>query len=329
MEMTWEEWKAMKKGLRRHLGVTGWALVIYYIILNISVFLWVIGEGVTRSLSHIITGDLDAIEQAIFQATESAWGYFLAAAIGMLILLLWKKPGFWRYEIWAEGKPMKFGTFCGILCVFLGCQLLSQLGLVGFELILNAFGLSIAEGVEALSVDPDNFSMFLYASLLAPITEEILFRGLVQRSLMPFGKRFAILCSAFTFGLFHGNLIQTPYAFVVGLVLGYVAAEYSIGWAMLLHMINNLVIADSLNRLTMHLPEETAALILWAILLFFGVAAVIILVTKRQKIREWRSQETINRTYLGCYFTSFGTVVFVLLMAVMMGITMFAMINPI
>ena len=247
----------------------------------------------------------------------------------MLILLLWKKPGFWRYEIWAEGKPMEFGTFCGILCVFLGCQLLSQLGLVGFELILNAFGLSIAEGVEALSVDPDNFSMFLYASLLAPITEEILFRGLVQRSLMPFGKRFAIFCSALMFGLFHGNLIQTPFAFLVGLVLGYVAAEYSIGWAMLLHMINNLLIADSLNRLTMRLPEEAAALIIWAILLAFGVAALMILRTKRQKIRAWRSRETINRTYLGCYFSSFGTIAFILMMTVMMGFTMFAMINPI
>ena len=327
--MTWEEWKAMKKGLRRHLGVTGWTLVIYYIILNVSVFLWVFAESLLKSMRYILSGDMLAMEQALYEASESGWGYFLAALIGFVILLLWKKPRFWRQEIWARGKPMTCGSFFGILCVFLGGQLISQLMLVGLELVLNLFGLTIVEGVEALSVDPDNFSLFLYAGLLAPITEEILFRGLIQRSLLPFGKRFAIFCSAFTFGLFHGNLIQTPYAFLVGLVLGYVAAEYSIGWAMLLHMINNLLIADSLNRLTAGLPEEAAAIVVWAVLLFFGVAAIVVLISKRKDIRVWRQQEMINRTYLGCFFSSAGVIVFLILMTIMMVVSLYLMITPI
>ena len=329
MEMTWEEWKAMKKDLRRHLGVTGWALAIYYIILNVSVFVWMFAEMLIKSMQQLVAGDLASLEQMVYDASESAWGYFLAAAIGFIILLLWKKPRFLRHEIWAKGKPMGFGAFFGILCVFLGGQLLSQLTLVVMEVILNLFGLTVTEGVEALSVDPDNFGMFLYAGLLAPVAEEILFRGLVQRSLMPYGKRFAIFCSAFTFGLFHGNLIQTPYAFLVGLVLGYVAAEYSIGWAMLLHMINNLLIADSLNRLTSGLPEEVAAIIVWAILLFFGVAGSIVLICKRKEIRQWRQQERINRTYLRCYFASAGTIVFAVMMVAMMVASLFVMITPI
>ena len=327
--MTWEEWKAMKKGLRRHLGVTGWTLVIYYIILNVSVFLWVFAESLLKSMRYILSGDMLAMEQALYEASESGCGYFLAALIGFVILLLWKKPRFWRQEIWARGKPMTCGSFFGILCVFLGGQLISQLMLVGLELVLNLFGLTIVEGVEALSVDPDNFSLFLYAGLLAPITEEILFRGLIQRSLLPFGKRFAIFCSAFTFGLFHGNLIQTPYAFLVGLVLGYVAAEYSIGWAMLLHMINNLLIADSLNRLTAGLPEEAAAIVVWAVLLFFGVAVIVVLISKRKDIRVWRQQEMINRTYLGCFFSSAGVIVFLIMMTIMMVVSLYLMITTI
>lgn len=329
MELTWEEWKAMKKDLRRHLGVTGWTLLIYYGILNVSVFLWVLAESILKSLRYFIAGDFLSIEQVMYDASESGWGYFLAAAIGLLILLLWKKPWFWKNEIWARGKPMKVGSFFGILCVFLGGQLLSQLMLVVMELVLNVFGLTIVEGVESLAVDPDNFSMFLYASLLAPVTEEILFRGLIQRSLMPYGKRFAIFCSAFTFGLFHGNLIQTPYAFVVGLVLGYVAAEYSIGWAMLLHMINNLLIADSLNRLTAGLPEEVAALVIWGVLIFFGVAGIVTLLTNRRKISQWRAQERINRTYLGCFLSSAGMLLFMAVMAVMMVVSLNLMITSI
>ena len=328
MELTWEEWKAMKKGLRRRMGVTGWTLLVYYIILNVAVFAWVFAETLLRSMKFMLTGDFLAMEQAAYQAAESGWGYFLAAAIGFLILLLWKKPRFWKEEIWARGRPMKCGRFFGILCVFLGGQLLSQIMVVVLELLLNCFDLTIMEGMEALSVEPDNFSMFLYSGLLAPIAEEILFRGLIQRSLMPFGKKFAIFCSAFTFGLFHGNLIQTPFAFVVGLILGYVASEYSIGWAMLLHMINNLVIADSLSRLTSGLPEEAAALIIWGILLFFGVAGAVVLTVKRKAIRNWLSREKISRTYLGCFFSSAGMIAFMVVMGVMMIVSLFMMITP-
>lgn len=329
MELSWEEWKAMKKTLRRKLGATGWTLLVYYAIMNVAVFAWVFAETLISSLKYALKGDFYAMEQAAYSAAESGWGYFLAAAVGFLILLLWKKPRFWKEEIWARGKPMKCGRFFGILCVFLGGQLLSQLMLVVTELLLNLFGLTIVEGVNALSVDPDNFSMFLYAGVLAPVTEEILFRGLIQRSLMPYGKKLAIFCSAFTFGLFHGNLIQTPFAFLVGLVLGYVASEYSIGWAMLLHMINNLVLADSLNRLTSGLDEVTAAMIVWAVLLLFGILAVVILIAKRRTIREWLAQEKINKTYLGCFFSSAGMIAFMAVMGIMMISTLFVMITPI
>lgn len=329
MELTWEEWKVMRRSLRRRMGATGWALVIYYIILNAAVFVWVLGETLLKSMSALISGDLSAMEQAAYQAAESGWGYFLAAAVGFVILLIWKKPRFWKEEIWAKGKPMKVAGFFGILCVFLGCQFLSQIMLVITETILNLFGLTIVTGVEALSVDPDNFSMFLYASLLAPVSEELLFRGLIQRSLMPYGKKFAIFCSAFTFGLFHGNLIQTPFAFAVGLILGYVASEYSIGWAMVLHMINNLLVADSLTRLTSGLPEEAAALLIWGILLAFGIAGAVVLIVRRGAIREWLSQEKLNPTCLKCYFSSAGVIVFTALMVIMMIVSLTVMISPI
>lgn len=328
MELSWEEWKTMKKGLRRKLGATGWTLLVYYLIMNAAVFLWVFAETMISTVLYAMSGDFHAMEQAAYDAAESGWGYFLAVGVGFLILLLWKKPRFLRDEVWARGKPMKCGSFFGILCIFLGCQLLSQLMLVAFELLLNVFGLTIAEGMEALSVDPDNFSMFLYSCLLAPVAEEILFRGLIQRSLMPYGKKFAIFCSAVTFGLFHGNLIQAPFAFLVGLVLGYVASEYSIGWAMLLHMINNLLLADSLNRLTSGLPEEAAALIIWGVLLFFGIAAVAVILAKRKAIREWFSQEKISKTYLGCFFSSAGMIVFLTVMGAMMVASLVMMIGP-
>lgn len=92
-------------------------------------------------------------------------------------------------------------------------------------------------------------SLALYTAVAAPVTEELLFRGAVLRSLQPYGKRFAIFCSALLFGLVHQNLTQTPFAFGFGLLAGYVAVEYSILWSMSLHILNNAVLALGLDAL--------------------------------------------------------------------------------
>ena len=65
--------------------------------------------------------------------------------------------------------------------------------------------------------------LFLGAVLIAPIAEELLFRGLLLRLLSGFGEGWAILLSALLFALAHGDLFQAPYALGAGVLLGYTA----------------------------------------------------------------------------------------------------------
>ena len=145
MELTWEEWKAMKKQLRRQLGMPGWTLLIYYGMMNISVFLWTAAETLMRVWNRLLFGDFAAIEDALLRSTESGWGYFPPAVLGLVILLLWKKPRFWREQIWAKGKSMKPDRFLEILCVFLGAQFLSQIALALLELYGNGWFLKLSD----------------------------------------------------------------------------------------------------------------------------------------------------------------------------------------
>jgi membrane protease YdiL (CAAX protease family) len=101
----------------------------------------------------------------------------------------------------------------------MGSQMVNSLWLTGLELVMNLFGSSMMPMLEMVSGSTGSFSMFLYGAVLAPISEELLFRGYILRALRPYGKRFAILGSAILFGLFHGNLLQGPYAMLVGLVI--------------------------------------------------------------------------------------------------------------
>jgi len=64
---------------------------------------------------------------------------------------------------------------------------------------------------------------YLTIGLLAPLAEEIVFRGAVLKSLLSSLQRpwVAIVISSFFFAVIHLNPAQMPHAFVVGLLLGW------------------------------------------------------------------------------------------------------------
>lgn len=62
----------------------------------------------------------------------------------------------------------------------------------------------------------------LYAALIAPILEELIFRKLLLDKLSVYGEKWAIIFGALCFALFHANLYQLIYTFCMGLILGYV-----------------------------------------------------------------------------------------------------------
>lgn len=326
MEMTIQAWREMKKELRRRFSTVGWILLIYYGILNAGVFLTAFFEMTFGMMGALLSGQPEQIPTMLEKGMKDGWGYVVAVAVGLLALLIWKKPSLRRAG--ERGKPMTPDSFLSLLCLFLSGQAVYQLLNTFAELILNGFGLSMLDGLESLAMDTGSFSMFLYAGILAPITEEILFRGVVQRALMPYGRRFAIFCSAFAFGIFHGNLLQSPYAFLMGLVLGYTASEYSIAWSMVLHMINNLVLADLLPRLLSGLPDITANLIVLGVILAFTVGAVAVIIAKRRSIGEYFRADHKNGVYLSCFFTSPGMVLLMVLMGISMVFTFMLMLSP-
>ena len=314
------EERVIKGQLRREMGKTGWALLIYYLLMNSIVSL----AGVIQIAATLIVNGVENVlfEDAITDAlVENGWGYLVAIVIGAVLMLLWKKKHFCFHAIWQSERNMTTGSFFMLLAIFLGGQIVFSLVSEGLEFLFNLFGLSVMDAMEAVSGSSDSFSMFLYIGLFAPIAEEILFRGLLLRMLQPYGKRFAILATAFLFGIFHGNIVQSPFAFVMGLILGYVALEYSIGWAMVLHMINNMLVADSLTRLSNLLPPWAGELMFTVILLGSAVAAVIILLRKRKEIAAYRREDPMHPWCVSSFFSSAGVIVLTVVMALNMLLT--------
>ena len=319
--------KQYRKLVRRDFGRQGWTLLIFYGIMNVAVIFTMMIDLVIRSVEVIVDQGLDAFEtnyDAIAeQAGGNAWGYMLAYGVGFLILFLWKGRKFLFSDLWCKGKPMHATDFFPILCIFVSAQVLFQLLATVIELVLNLFGLSAMAALESATLLSDSFSMFLYAGILAPIGEEILFRGLILQGLRPYGNKTAIFVSALLFGLFHGNLTQTPFAFAVGLVLGFVAGEYSLLWAMVLHMFNNLIISDFLNRLTFGFNEIVGNVVSVLVIYGFAVGGIVVAIKKRKAIAVYLRRERMKPYHLRCCFTSAGFIALavVMLLNMLLGIT--------
>lgn len=106
----------------------------------------------------------------------------------------------------------------------------------------------------------------LLGCVIAPVTEELMFRRLLLNRLQPYGDRFALVASALCFGLFHGNLNQFFYAVAIGLVLGWVALRTGRLWQnMLLHAMINFLAVGVVPLL--ELWGDTGELVLAALVL--------------------------------------------------------------
>ncbi len=103
-------------------------------------------------------------------------------------------------------------------------------------------------------VTGDVYVIFLIVGILAPIFEELMYRGVVLNELSsarPF--LLANLLQAAVFGIMHMNVIQGTYAFVIGFILGYAyKITKSIYMTMLTHFLfnaSNLLVADYISLL--------------------------------------------------------------------------------
>ncbi len=80
----------------------------------------------------------------------------------------------------------------------------------------------------------------LFAVLIAPVVEELVFRKLIVDRTLFFGDWTAIFISGVTFGLFHGNLNQFAYAFTLGMFLAYLYIRIgNIRIPIVIHMLIN------------------------------------------------------------------------------------------
>ena len=126
----------------------------------------------------------------------------------------------------------------------LGLQFLTTLIMVLILITLPAAMEEYESLIDDSGITQYGIMWFISTVVLPPLVEETGFRGLGLTYLKRAGIPFAVanVLQAVAFGIFHMNLTQGIYTFVLGLFMGYVAHRTgSVVPAMLLHAVYNLM----------------------------------------------------------------------------------------
>nr|WP_295159596.1 CPBP family intramembrane glutamic endopeptidase [uncultured Methanobrevibacter sp.] len=116
------------------------------------------------------------------------------------------------------------------------------IGLAITALISFITPFEVSNPVQSMINSSDIWLNLMLISIIGPIFEEIFFRKLLIDRTMKYGAKASILLSALLFGLFHGNLNQFFYAFLIGGFFAYVYIRTGkIKYTILLHIIVNLM----------------------------------------------------------------------------------------
>lgn len=239
--------------MKRFMKILGGTLPFFAAIAiqGVVVFILSIGYyfmvGIIVAFKAIENGlnDMEeVINEVLYRVDLSGDMIYLMSTIAILVCGI--VFTFWyRYQIRNSQrvnlKSILTGRHIGVFVLLgLGCQLFVA-GLLSLLLPLNrVLSDNYNETMQSI-ISGHPVLVLILVILIAPVVEELIFRGVVyQMSIRVLPMMGANLFQAALFGIYHWNIVQGLYAFLIGLILGYVYHKFrTILAPILLHMIIN------------------------------------------------------------------------------------------
>ena len=219
-------------------------LIIQYVMMLVVGTIWLVVKGTTMStaLNQVATGMLanDGMALAIITAASSL--------VTILVFMLLRWSPFSRTYLRSRPWGVLFWVFVLTFGTIIPSEwLLEQLDVEMSESMQHMFEQIMSTPVGYVAI-----------GLLAPLAEEMVFRGAILRVLLQvFDRRWhwlPIVISAVLFGAVHGNMAQFLHAMLLGLLLGWLYYRTdSIVPGVVLHWVNNSIAYVIFNLL----PQAT------------------------------------------------------------------------
>lgn len=279
----------MKMKIKSFFAAVGYLFITFVIQLTVSL----IGGAiigviyVMKNINEISISRFNSDE--IINQTAGLTNYLLltSSIITVLVFLLIYKAR--KKSIIEELQIVKTNDANIIIGIILGIS--AWLFNTGALSLVQEAGLfkehfSIMENILAPVSKGSIFMSLLTVGIIAPFTEEFMFRGVIFKTLNKnISILWTIIIQALFFGLFHGNLIQGIYTTLLGLVFGYITYKTRSLWpAIIMHMVNNTIAMIS-PIILKNVSSTTSIFIVLIIIGALGLIASFYFINKKN-IRE-------------------------------------------
>ncbi len=217
------------KGIRRYINAVGLAMFIAVIAVNVAFII------ITAVLEAVMSDSLnyDALmEIENYINYGSAIGISLNGLLFLISNLLSAVIGSRATGIRIRSYFRPAGVSKGTIAKYAVIGLFIQAATGIIYTIVSSFMDSL--GVQDFTPDIDSYSSFisivatfLYSCIIAPVTEELLYRGFALKNLSRVSQNFGIIVSSILFGLAHENIAQFLLALPVGIFMARITIKHN------------------------------------------------------------------------------------------------------
>ncbi len=265
--------QADPREVRRHFSMIGWG----YTVLLLGMM----------ALTSIIQLVVIELWPWLFEAWWMSWFLSLVPLYGIGLPLLWlilrqvdtaphNPLCVDTYAVTQKKPPFTIGKWILLLVIGQGCMYVGSFaGTITMNILSEITGYDYANGLNSLMSGSPLWMIFLATCIIAPLGEELLFRKLLIDRTRRYGDATAILLSGLMFGLFHGNLFQFFYAFLLGMILAYMYTRTdNLWWCVAMHAVINLLGSIVIPAIGSVIPTDGSEITsVWPILATFFLLA--------------------------------------------------------
>ena len=169
--------------------------------------------------------------------TAINWLSILISIVSMVIAYIYLKKSC-NLELKCTNHPFSKKIYLYSFLFILAINLLNGIFLNVMENVFNIY----TDTSDILLSDNvwQNIAIYISALIIAPIFEELLFRGAILRILDRYNRFFAIFTSSFLFALLHMDVTQFFFTFFLGFLMAYLSLKYdSMKINIGIHFLNN------------------------------------------------------------------------------------------
>ena len=240
----------MKEKFKSFFAAIGYLSIVFLIQVSISLIggialgIYYIVKGISDSSNGTLAMEQNMNELVNIASKLTSLFLLISSIVTVLIFILTFKIRKKNYKEELQfNKTKKNNIIIAVVLGFSGWLINSGILSILQEINLFKEQFQTMDNMLSPVMQGNIFIILLTVGIVAPFTEEFIFRGVIYKTLNKrISIKWSIIIQGILFGVFHMNLIQGTYAAFLGILFGYLTYKSKSIWpAIIMHITNNII----------------------------------------------------------------------------------------